>query len=101
MTEERKAPCARHCEATAFEIEIRQLKRQLAECQAERNKLFGELEFECGGPLNYKFDSNALDTLKKQWQREALLEAADWFEPLDIGDCWPEDELRRMAKELE
>lgn len=35
MTEERKAPCARHCEATAFEIEIRQLKRQLAECQEE------------------------------------------------------------------
>jgi hypothetical protein len=43
----------------------------------------------------------ANDTLKKQWQREALLEAAVWFDQLDIGDCWPEDELRNMAKELE
>jgi hypothetical protein len=35
MTDERKAPFARHCEATAFEIEIRQLKWRLTKCQEE------------------------------------------------------------------
>lgn len=29
------APCARHCESTAYEIEIRQLKRALAESRAD------------------------------------------------------------------
>jgi len=50
-------------------------------------------------------DKTALPTVARDaWiagQREALLEAAVWFDQLDIGDCWPEDELRRMAKELE
>ena len=50
--------------------------------------------------LDLPSDSTALDTMKKQWQREALLEAAD-----HIDGWWLDksirDELRRMAKELE
>ena len=102
------------------------LVEQLAECQALQDEpvaqicswgcqLIGDTadEFKkdrvkfMGTPL-YAAPVN-LDTLKRQWQREALLEAADfadgwWVDTFteyqsykkDIGD-----ELRRMAKELE
>lgn len=40
---ERPAPCARHCEATAFKIQIRQLQSELAGERAERDALLGIL----------------------------------------------------------
>ena len=48
--------------------------------------------------------SSDASNLKKQWQREALLEAAEWFESIVAGQYdgraagW---NIRRMAKELE
>jgi hypothetical protein len=50
-------------------------------------------------------DSSALDTLKRQWQREALLEAKDRLLIVCPYVSSPQDwyvlELNRMAKELE
>jgi hypothetical protein len=43
--------------------------------------------------------STALDELKRQWQREVLLEAAERFNC--IGTFRVRDELRRMANEME
>lgn len=34
------APCARFCESTAYEIEIRQLKARIAELEAQRGELY-------------------------------------------------------------
>ena len=48
-------------------------------------------------------DATALDTMLKQAKREALLEAADFFQG-KLHNCeifYPIDELRCMAKELE
>ena len=63
--------------------EIKSLRQQLAECQA-REKVLGEMvgrwlgdEGWCDADMGayddcLACDSTALDTLKKQWQREAL-----------------------------
>ena len=97
-------------------------EQQLAECQAREQlridalyalaKLgngdhYGNSE---GNLIAYKAlampsDSTALDELKRQWQRETLLEAADCF--MNDPDYLVHDVfsittmLRRMAKELE
>jgi len=97
--------------------------RQLAECQARETSLRDDMKLAsvqymgCGGNLlpgeivaamtsilnramALPFDSTALDTLKKQWQREALLEAADILgRGADYELYVPI--LYRMAKELE
>ena len=38
------APCARHCEANAFQIEIRGLKSHVAALEVERDNLQGQVE---------------------------------------------------------
>jgi hypothetical protein len=94
--------------------EIESLRQQLAECQA-REKVLRDLASEIDATLcrnihceksrftealAMPYDSTALDTMKKKWQREALLEAADYFaqhHDIIVG----ENTLRRMAKELE
>lgn len=50
------APCAKFCEATAFEIEARGLKRQIAELQAQRDELLAALQ----GMLNIVNDSRGV-----------------------------------------
>jgi coenzyme F420-reducing hydrogenase delta subunit len=71
------------------------------------------IEAYCSGRLGATSTIAALkeaianDTLKKQWQREALLEAAAAIEKdADrVGSAWVSglhaDTIRRMAKELE
>ena len=105
--------------------EVESLRQQLAECQAREKIIYKFAEeilyreervlgnsWYLGTGQTYgsklreleNHDSTALDTLKKQWQREALLEAADWFDTAVYGIHYlgePEDELIRMAKELE
>lgn len=44
IEEERKAPCARHCEAKAFEIELRQKDARITELEAQNAKLKGVLK---------------------------------------------------------
>ena len=38
------APCARHCEANAFQIEIRRLQSHVAALEIERDNLQGQVE---------------------------------------------------------
>lgn len=38
------APCARHCEANAFQIEIRRLQSHVAALEVERDNLQGQVE---------------------------------------------------------
>jgi hypothetical protein len=67
------------------------------------------MEAYCSGRLGSASTIAALkeaianDTLKKQWQREALLEASCWFDDgyAIVPNSYVRDELRRMAKELE
>ena len=112
-------------EGQAFFARIEYLEQQLAECQAREkvlrsafsDLLYAPIEYpddeyqqnELAGCLNaarealtMPSDSTALDTLKRQWQREALLEAADWFDsPSFPYGFMVRDSIRRMAKELE
>ena len=84
---------------SSLELEIEKLRQQLVACQA---RLAGTMGTPDAPPIN-------LNALKRQWQREALLEAAEycdnqwrWSEAeyqeyeQDVGDG-----IRRMAKELE
>ena len=120
------SPASRMAEAA---YEIQSLRQQLAECQAREKVLRNALQGLCNlvfhpsveadeslteivaakAALAMPSDSTALDELKRQWQREALLEAAEycdnqwrWSEAeyqqyeQDVGDG-----IRRMAKELE
>ena len=68
------------------------------------------IEAYCSGRLGAASTITALkeaianDTMKKQWQREALLEAADNFvknNQVDADGGWAVEELRRMAEEME
>jgi hypothetical protein len=80
------------------------LKDDLAECQAREKVLRDALKESydedglCVDPDDFvkQDDSTALDSMKKQWQREALLEAADEF-----GDSEVKAILEQKAKELE
>jgi len=95
--------------------------KQLAECQAREKVLrdaFADISKDatsfddewCGAiadeALAIPSDSTALDAMLKQAKREALLEAADWFERteefVESGkDIIAAGALRNMAKELE
>ena len=111
--------------ATAIEAHdewVSLANQQLAECQAREKVLRDALEY-WDDLISYQFtgsseamtamqiatdkgaaalylqqDSTALDTMKKQWQREALLEAAESFTCKTYGLA-PHD-LRNMAKEM-
>jgi len=86
--------------------EIRQIRQQLAECQA-REKATPKSNYE-KGVFNPVFespsDSATIDTMLKQAKREALIEAAEDFEQVcpsaEIARCAVGDELRYMAEEL-
>ena len=70
---------------------------------------------DCGNiPCDSINPRDELNLLKRQWQREALLEAADWFEKAEYDSIGTGNwrcvrmentlvgkHLRRMAKELE
>jgi DNA-binding ferritin-like protein len=108
-------PTALHLKAAA---EIESLRQQLAECQAKNAKLaervvgVGEIAInsisrqsltECqarqGKPQSAAVVcllTTELDTMKKQWQREALLKVANEF-----GDSEVKAILEHEAKELE
>ena len=84
---------------------IESLRQQLAECQA-REKVLREhfKDCKCQPMLYMPSDSTALYTLKKQWQREALLERADYYDSIPGYEAFGgtiADELREKAKELE
>jgi len=84
--------------------------QQLAECQAREKVLRDALKESydedglCVDPDDFvkQDDSTALDTMKRQWQREALLEAAAWFssEGITTANFYATRQLERMAKEL-
>jgi hypothetical protein len=96
-------------------VVIESLRQQLAECQAQNAKLaervvgVGEIAInsvsrqalaECQAKIEC-FEPVEFNALKRQWQREALLEAAQKLEALD-GDRdfeghWAGEHLRRMA----
>jgi len=96
--------------------------KQLAECQAREKMLIEAIEVAeyalsnrtsnqafalnaCVEALAMPSDSTALDTLKKQWEREALLEGAKQLKTLTVDGVqisyWAADHLEYMAKELE
>jgi len=68
------------------------LERQLAECQAWKDDVVNMIATE-------------VKTARKQWQREALLDAADYVDTFAISNDTPVTEIawhiRNMAKELE
>lgn len=78
------APCARHCESTAYEIELRRLRAELAasrEREARMRDIGGQLSNAAfnlaqrpGEPLSSD-DCSMLDRLRKQWDA-ALAEGA-------------------------
>ena len=74
-------------------------RQQLLECQAQNTKLSKRVVGVGEIAIN-SVSRDALDTLKLQWKREALLEAAEY---LATGICENDngDYLRYMAKELE
>ena len=97
-------------EGQAFFARIEYLEQQLAECQAREKVLrdglldiddWDSATLSASGMarlLDLPSDSTALDTMKRQWQREALLEAADKIDSISWNG---RDFIRRMAKELE
>ena len=116
MTDERKAPCTRHCESTAFEIEIRQLKRQLAECQDRERGLVDKANGYVIENARLTEQLAECQSQVKAAKREALVEAADYAQQQSLDakvafgeyarGCENEAAsiaiaLRNMAKELE
>lgn len=101
----------------------RGMEQELAECQAREKVLRDAMKLAsiqymgCGGnllpgeivdamtrilnrSLDIPSDSTALDAMKKQWQREALLEAIEMAKRYEWDSCYVR-ELEKMAKELE
>ena len=69
------APCARHCEANAFQIEIRGLKSHVAALEVERDNLQGQVEIlttairaassaMAAAPIVSRYHRDAIDALK-------------------------------------
>ena len=69
------APCARHCEANAFQIEIRRLQSHVAALEVERDNLQGQVEIlttairaassaMAAAPIVSQFHRDAIDVLK-------------------------------------
>jgi len=101
--------------AKAFARRLDPLLQQLAECQAREKMLrdFVDVCIECDDYLtttvlssldevrDFPSDSEVLDAMKKQWQREALIEAAtvvanmNGYNVEDISS-----DIRYMAEEL-
>ena len=87
---------------------ILSLERRLAECQAREKVLRDALKILNMHPetmeqsvcdaLALPSDSTALDTLKKQWQREALLEALKRWD--ENGQILMVTIIHRMAEEM-
>jgi hypothetical protein len=96
--------------AAKLDVELEDTRQQLAECQA-REKRAGEILLEANAKLSEV--DNALAYLKRWWQREVLLETAEFYpdEPayftmenpntFQDGAAAFRNELRRKAKELE
>jgi len=72
-------------EMPTLEGEIERLKQQLSECQAWKDDVVNMIATE-------------VKTARKQWQREALLDAANKAKPYSYRLL---SEFERMAKELE
>ena len=111
-------------QCTCLECIQEDVSKELAECQAREKVLRDDIKLAsiqymgCGGnllpgeivdamtrilnrALALPSDSTALDNLKKQWQREALLEAAEYVGRNLYDNKTYSDDFRRMAKELE
>ena len=69
------APCARHCEANAFQIEIRRLQSHVSALEAERDNLRGQVEIlgtairaassaMAAAPIVSRYHRDAIDALK-------------------------------------
>ena len=100
------------CDVEEAADEIESLRQQLAECQAREKVLRDALEYinpqSRNAALAMPSDSTALDAMKKQWQREALLEAIavsnETAQKLGIHQPTAfmyEVVLSKMAKDLE
>ena len=97
------APCARHCEANAFQIEIRGLKSHVAALEAERDNLQGQVEI-LGASIQAASSAMAAAPIVSRHHRdaiEALRDYAGQDQQHEVGkDIDHADELRRMARKI-
>ena len=97
------APCAQHCEANAFQIEIRGLKSHIAALEIERDNLQGQVEIlttaihaassaMAAAPIVSRYHRAAIDALRGYAGQDQQHEVGK-----DIDHA---DELRRMARKV-
>lgn len=86
------------------------IKNKLAESQAREAKLRAALEvaLDVVNPCEWPHEENVIayalalptdDTVLREYRKQVLLEAADWFVKYDPYWTIPKDELRRMTEE--
>ena len=97
------APCARHCEANAFQIEIRRLQSHVAALEVERDNLQGQVEI-LGTAIQAASSAMTAAPIVSRYHRvaiEALRDYAGQDQQHEVGkDIDHADELRRMARKI-
>ena len=79
------APCARHREANAFQIEIRGLKSHVAALEAERDNLQGQVEI-LGTAIQAASSAMAAAPIVSRYHRDAI-EALREIQCAEAGGC--------------
>ena len=97
------APCARHCEANAFQIEIRGLQSHIAALEVERDNLRGQVEI-LGTAIRAASSAMAAAPIVSRYHRDAIDALRDYAgqdHQHEIGkDIDHANELRRMARKI-
>ena len=97
------APCARHCEANAFQIEIRRLQSHVSALEIERDNLQGQVEI-LTTAIQAASSAMASAPIVSRYHRaaiEALRDYAGQDQQHEVGkDIDHADELRRMARKV-
>ena len=97
------APCARHCEANAFQIEIRGLKSHVSALEAERDNLRGQVEI-LTTAIQAASSAMASAPIVSRYHRDAIEALRDYVgqdQQHEVGkDIDHADELRRMARKI-
>ena len=97
------APCARHCEANAFQIEIRRLQSHVSALEVGRDNLQGQVEI-LTTAIQAASSAMASAPIVSRYHRaaiEALRDYAGQDQQHEVGkDIDHADELRRMARKI-
>ena len=97
------APCARHCEANAFQIEIRGLQSHIAALEVERDNLQGQVEI-LTTAIQAASSAMTAAPIVSRYHRvaiEALRDYAGQDQQHEVGkDIDHANELRRHANKI-